>query len=73
MYLLLSGVVVVDSMIHFQILHLPKWGKVIYDSSRKVKQQFAHRRVQFYLASLEQNILFGAVLQLYELLSYCEI
>ena len=34
--------------------------KVIYDfSSREVMQEFAHRRMQFYEANFEQNILFG--------------
>ena len=47
-------------------------GKVIYDSIRKIKQQFAHRKMRFYLDNFEQNILFGPF-QLYELSSYCEI
>ena len=33
--------------------------KVIYDSSTKVKQQFAQRIMGFYLAKFEKNILFG--------------
>ena len=33
--------------------------KVIYDSSRDVKQQFVHNRMRFYQANFEQNILFG--------------
>ena len=45
---------------------------VVYGNSRKVKQQFTHRRMWFYLANFEQNILFGPF-QLYELSSYCEI
>ena len=44
----------------------------IYDSSRKVKQQFAQRRMQFYQAKFQQSILFGPS-KLYELSSYCEI
>ena len=46
--------------------------KVISDSSRKVKQQFSHRRMRFYVVNFEQNILLGPF-QLYELSPYCEI
>ena len=33
--------------------------KLTYGSSRKVKQQFSHRKIRLYLANFEQNILFG--------------
>ena len=35
---ILSDVVVVHSVIHFKTLHLPNGEKVIYDSSREIKQ-----------------------------------
>ena len=47
--LILSDVVVVQNVIHIQ-----DGVKVIYDSSRKVKQQLAHRRMRLYLASFEK-------------------
>ena len=76
---ILSDVVVVRSVIHCSSLTLQSrlcsslnGEKVIYDSSRRVKQQFTYRRMRFYLANFEQNILFGSF-QLYELSSDCEI
>ena len=76
---ILSDVVVVRSVIHCSSLTLQSrlcsslnGEKVIYDSSRRVKQQFTYRRMRFYLANFEQNILFGPF-QLYELSSDCEI
>ena len=35
------------------------WTNMICGSTRKVKQQFAHRAMWFELAKLAQNILFG--------------
>ena len=46
--------------------------KQFMTAAGKSMQQFAHRRLRFYLANFEQNILFGPF-QLHELLSYCEI
>ena len=46
--------------------------KVIYVSSRIVKQQFVHRRMRFYRDDFDKNILFGPF-QLHELWSYSEI
>ena len=38
----------------------------------KAKQQFTHRRMRFYQANFEQNILFAPI-QLHELSSYFEL
>ena len=55
----ISDVVVVHIVMNLKILQFPNGEKVIHDSSRKVKQQFVHRRMRFYLAYFEQNILSG--------------
>ena len=55
----ISDVVAVHIVINLKILQFPNGEKVIYDSSRKVKQQFVHRTMRFYLAYFEQNILSG--------------
>ena len=67
---ILSGVVDVHIVIQYISRSCSSLNgeKVIYDSSRKVKQQFAERRMRFYLANFEQNILFGPF-QLYRLSS----
>ena len=61
---ILSDVVVVHTVIHLKtcsslndekaFCKTPQtWINVIHDSSRKAKQQFAHRRMIFYVANFE--------------------
>ena len=69
---IISDLVIVHNVIHFKTLHTLNVEKVIYDSNGKVKQQFPHKRMRFYLVDFGQNILFSP-LQLYELSPYCEI
>ena len=71
-FLSLDDVVVVHSVIHFKTRQFAKWWKVFcktqqawmnvtYGSRRKVNQQFAHRKMWFYVANFEQNVLYGRI------------